>query len=449
MSVYCPALEQALASYRKPARAMQLRERELPDGIGFLLRVVAGEAKARAQACDASGESESVVLEAVVLFIQQVMLFPGSDSYRVLGVGADAEDRLIKEHYRLLVRWLHPDRNDNAWEALYAERVNRAWQDLRTPERRELLAARSPADTTPLHVAPLASPSRLSVVTANEGFVLSANTTRRLPTLILGSLAIGAALVLLMQYHLMQSDGPETTLSSTREPRAKPALVAATPARVVASPILTPSPVQEPLRPTLPAVPELALAYVVAEGTPDPAPSSAVVQPSQVSAPLRRIIVPAQAPAAASAASVIEVVASTAEPVPQPAPVARVQLIDEASAQALMLRFRSAFASGNIAQMRTLLASEPLAVRGEREQILSNYDQLFASSVSRWIRIENASWLTQDDTAILIASYQAWVVPKGASTSRRSTGDIRFDLREQGGELRIVQLRQQPSRAAQ
>ena len=69
MSVYCPALEQALASYRKPARAMQLRERELPDGIGFLLRVVAGEAKARAQACDASGEPESVVLEAVVLFI--------------------------------------------------------------------------------------------------------------------------------------------------------------------------------------------------------------------------------------------------------------------------------------------------------------------------------------------------------------------------------------------
>ena len=34
------------------------------------------------------------------------------------------------------MKWLHPDRNQDGWEAVYADRVNVAWQDLKTPDRR-------------------------------------------------------------------------------------------------------------------------------------------------------------------------------------------------------------------------------------------------------------------------------------------------------------------------
>ena len=31
---------------------------------------------------------------------------------------------------RWLLQWLHPDRNNNSWDAVYAERVLKAWREV-------------------------------------------------------------------------------------------------------------------------------------------------------------------------------------------------------------------------------------------------------------------------------------------------------------------------------
>src|SRR5690606_22492284 len=103
----------------------------------LLLRLAGGDADLAERGARASGETPEVVSEAAAFFLQQVLFAPDADSYRVLGVAPEAPTELIKRHYRLLVRWLHPDRHaGDAWESLYADRVNRAWQNLRHPDKR-------------------------------------------------------------------------------------------------------------------------------------------------------------------------------------------------------------------------------------------------------------------------------------------------------------------------
>jgi hypothetical protein len=44
----------------------------------------------------------------------------------------------------------------------------------------------------------------------------------------------------------------------------------------------------------------------------------------------------------------------------------------------------------------------------------------------------------------LFGSYEAWIVPRGETKGRRYTGDIRFDLLREDGQLRIARLRHAP-----
>ena len=131
------ALDQALALHRAPVHLDAIRRKDLPRDLQFLLRIAADDAEATAQAAQLSGESPQAVREVAIFYLQQLLFAEDSDSYRVLGVNPDAPDEQIKLHYRWLARWLHPDRNPDAWESVFADRVNLAWQDLRTPSRRQ------------------------------------------------------------------------------------------------------------------------------------------------------------------------------------------------------------------------------------------------------------------------------------------------------------------------
>ena len=122
-------------------------------------------------------------------------------------------------------------------------------------------------------------------------------------------------------------------------------------------------------------------------------------------------------------------------------PPALESLIDAAGARAVIMRFRSAYSSGNISQFRDLLASKTVDDHGERRSILKAYGKLFETSASRRIEIHDPDWLTDGDTAVLIANYDAWIVPRGESRERHFFGKIRFDLRSEDGELRVARLR--------
>lgn len=136
------ALAVALALLRTPSMRTSLRQRSLPEDVGELIELAAGEPGRVAMAAGGTGETPEQVLEAARFYVREVLLFAGADAYRVLGVTRGASPEQIKLHHRRLQHWLHPDRRGNDWESIFATRINAAWNDLRSPERRALHGAR-------------------------------------------------------------------------------------------------------------------------------------------------------------------------------------------------------------------------------------------------------------------------------------------------------------------
>lgn len=130
------ALSVAVAIYREPAQAADWRRLPLPQDIELLLRVACGEQEALALARSRMAMTESDLSEAAVFGLQQLLFSGSGDAYRVLGTAPDASHAQLRRHYRWLMKWLHPDRHGDGWESIYADRVNLAWQALKTPERR-------------------------------------------------------------------------------------------------------------------------------------------------------------------------------------------------------------------------------------------------------------------------------------------------------------------------
>jgi hypothetical protein len=74
----------------------------------------------------------SDIRAAAVFFLQQVLFAGQGDHYRVLGLTSGAAPEEVREHKRWLLKWLHPDRNNNAWESSLFLRVSQAAEQLET-----------------------------------------------------------------------------------------------------------------------------------------------------------------------------------------------------------------------------------------------------------------------------------------------------------------------------
>jgi hypothetical protein len=108
----------------------------MPAGITTLLEIAAGNREACQAAASAFDRPSEVMQKAAAFFIEQVMLTPEADSYRVLGAAPDAPSHELRRNMALLLRWLHPDTGDADGRSLFAGRVTSAWENLKTPERR-------------------------------------------------------------------------------------------------------------------------------------------------------------------------------------------------------------------------------------------------------------------------------------------------------------------------
>ena len=209
------ALHHALALLRSPRSARPGADDRLPNDMLLLFRIVAGEEQALSLAQEITRESPEALREAASFYIQQVMFAGDSNSYRVLGVDPDVTDERLREHYRWLARWLHPDRNPDKWEAVYAERVNQAWQDVRTPERRqsydESRNESAVRDDEPK--APVANLRRTAYLEpSSPGLNL-----RWLPTAIFSGLGVSAILIVSLFYVLRWAE-PESNDPSSSPP---------------------------------------------------------------------------------------------------------------------------------------------------------------------------------------------------------------------------------------
>ncbi len=130
------AVRVAIDLLRVPSRARLIREAPLPHGMELLLRIAAGERSAIDAALVKTERSEAVLRQAAEFFIEQILLSPESQSYRVLGANHDAPSAELRRNMALLVRWMHPDVTESVDRSMFAGRVTLAWNDLKTAERR-------------------------------------------------------------------------------------------------------------------------------------------------------------------------------------------------------------------------------------------------------------------------------------------------------------------------
>ena len=129
-------IELALAYYREPLRYPHLTDsrRPLPTGFAALVpafgrALVPRHIAATAAALAASPEE---ILEAARFLVRQVLLAPGASAWRMLGFEAEAPPARVRQHYQLLIRLFHPDRQARLGDldTEYAARLNNAYQAL-------------------------------------------------------------------------------------------------------------------------------------------------------------------------------------------------------------------------------------------------------------------------------------------------------------------------------
>ena len=127
-----PALKLAFDLLDFPSQVRAMRKAPLPSDVVFLLRIAAGDQEATQEAVRASGRPLRSVRDAAGFYIEQILLFPDADSYRVLGEMPSASNTELRRNMALLLRWLHPDVDPRGERSIFAARVTRAWSDLKT-----------------------------------------------------------------------------------------------------------------------------------------------------------------------------------------------------------------------------------------------------------------------------------------------------------------------------
>jgi len=130
------ALRIAIDLMHIPSRVRIARSEPLPAGVYMLLCIAAGEEAAESAAIASTGRSRDVIQKAAGFFIEQVLLCPNADSYRVLGATSEATSTELRRNMAQLMRWLHPDMDPEGRRSMFASRVSLAWNDLKTAERR-------------------------------------------------------------------------------------------------------------------------------------------------------------------------------------------------------------------------------------------------------------------------------------------------------------------------
>lgn len=92
------AVRTAIDLLHVPWRVRLLRAQSLPKDLSPLLRVAAGDEKVLRWISDKTDRSKDVIREAAEFYIEQILMAPDADSYRVLGARRGADGRSASKH---------------------------------------------------------------------------------------------------------------------------------------------------------------------------------------------------------------------------------------------------------------------------------------------------------------------------------------------------------------
>ena len=361
------AWRQAKALHDAPESLFALRAAPLPEGMTALIRLASGAGAEAAVAAD---------------YLKRVCLYAGSPPWRCLGLAAGADPVLAKAHHRLLIKWLHPDRNPES-QAL-AERVNAAW--------RALKGGGLPVPV-PRHAPP---PLR---------------ARSRFPLFLLALLMAASALLALSLWpdaavYPEMAEPPEPVSAAASEPL--PAMPAwPLPARAEHQPRAAAKAKSVTAAPVSPAT-----VPVVEAPPPEPASVPAIADPPAL-------------PAATAAAM----------PVAEPSPVSSPS---RAQGDALLHAFAQRYRAGDLAAFMALFSVEASNGRGGVADIRRDYRRLFQRTRSREIAFSQARWRAGEETLSVRLRYRAELGYGGMRAPAVQQGGLELSLALEDGNPRIV-----------
>jgi hypothetical protein len=355
------AVELALALMAAPRGLDAARAQPLPPDMLALLKAAAGDTETLAAEAARYRSGTDDVQEACATFVQQLLLVEGNDPFRVLGCAPGADDEQLRQHYRWLQRWLHPDRDPDGWVSVFADRVNAAWNVLKRPGERARARLRVEAA---LLAAERALPPPRQRPLFHERLFPPPLGARRPWWRFLPHAAVGGSLLL-----------AAAVFWADRRFEGVPAMPVSPPiARIVS---VSPAPVSLP-EPTLAPVslPEPTLAPVsLPESTPAPAslPES-VPAPASLPEPLPAPLF-APLPLLTSAPAALMEVAA-----PQVPPVS------------VLLAFRGAYQRGDTTGLMRLFTADAHTASGDWTQTRDDYAALFAATRERELVLYDIVW---------------------------------------------------------
>jgi len=138
------AIDLALDLARMPALAQTSIMPPIPPDVIDLMRIAAHCPQSCQAAVAKTGQPAEVLIEAARFYLQQVLLRPDADCYRVLGIEPSASRAKARDHMRWLLKWLHPDHNGD-WDSVYTERVLKAWREVAAGGRSAQPRAQAPS----------------------------------------------------------------------------------------------------------------------------------------------------------------------------------------------------------------------------------------------------------------------------------------------------------------
>lgn len=134
------AIDMALRHTRQSGGQRRMGPAPLPANMLELLKVAAEDSETLARCSLAKGVTPGVLLDSSRFALQKIILESGVDHHRALGLEAGASATQVRDHKRLLLKWLHPDRNHNSWESALFLRVQEAVEKLESGETRPVVA---------------------------------------------------------------------------------------------------------------------------------------------------------------------------------------------------------------------------------------------------------------------------------------------------------------------
>lgn len=428
------ALDDALLLKANPDRLFFQQRQPLPDGVALLIRIAINPAACELSPAQRQGLDDDELQAAAGAYLKGVCLFPGSQGLRVLGLNDGSEHTLVVEHRRLLLKWLHPDRNPE--NRHLAERVNRAWGQLKL--------GRSEPVRSPLPAGFGVEPVPVEVLRGS-----------RFPLFLAGLTLLAVAFWLWS----LRPDDTEYVGDRSADTARPPAFDAAgQPDAEDAQPLpevaLTPwggEPVPAPAVdlptepvPALAAMPEgaTAVAKPAAEATQAPKPPAPVrnaavlVRPPEArnAEPQPKPVLPANKPAPLTAVQ-IEPAQPTAPPQPPPS-----ETLTPADAQAALQRFVQLYRAGEIDAFMAQFSADARNNRGGRQAIREDYARLFQQSKRRDLSFNAPQWQALPGGMRFKADYRSKVAYEGQLTGERNSGRIEIVFRREDGQVRIASV---------